>query len=426
MRTHEVWCQTATSIINTSILLSIATGCGGTQEELFTEPVTPTPEQPFNESCYRCHGDSLSPAPPRALGGSRNTSDMGVGAHRSHLALGLSTSYAPVLCDSCHQVPTEDDSPGHIDDSDNRAELRFGAIAAADGAEPIFNGNGTCSNVYCHGATLAGGSIPNPVWNVVDGTQSQCGACHGVPPPAPHPVGGTCGSCHPTMSPSDNRVFLDPLKHINGILEVTGGGGGCDSCHGSSGNPAPPRDLDGNSDRLSIGVGAHREHLSSSDWRREISCSNCHHVPTGFSDPQHVDGDNIAEVPFDGLNPVAKVDHATGRCSSLYCHGNGRDNNGSIDWTEVGAMGCESCHSSPQPGWPAGSMSGEHDEHIQDVGMQCSDCHEDVVSANRTIISAPLHINGQKNVSISSGGQWNPANQRCSNLACHESESWWD
>ena len=44
---------------------------------------------------------------------------------------------------------------------------------------------------------------------------------------------------------------------------------------------------------------AHREHLGVSDWRRSLLCSDCHSVPTAVDTPGHLDGDDVAEVPFD-------------------------------------------------------------------------------------------------------------------------------
>lgn len=413
------------------LLLFWTAACSTEGQFTYTSPDAdaagvPTPGESFDEECSQCHGDSESPAPPKSINGGTATTDMSVGAHRSHLAASeSSTFHAPVLCASCHLVPDEVQSPGHLDDGDNRAELTFGALARTGGSEPVLNTDGSCSNVYCHGSTLSGGTLNTPTWNIVNATARECGSCHGAPPPSPHPADENCGTCHPSVSVADNRVFLDPSLHINGVLDVsTGGGGACDSCHGSAGNSAPPTDLAGNTARTAVGVGAHREHLALSTWRREINCSNCHVVPTSVGDPLHIDGDNVAEVPFDALNPTATVELATGTCSNLYCHGNGRGSNGTMDWTLVGPMDCNSCHQAPNPGQAAGGMSGEHDKHIRDEDLACVECHAAVVDANRQIIAPALHVDGLRNVLIPTGGSFDPANRRCSNLACHENERW--
>ena len=73
-------------------------------------------------------------------------------------------------------------SIGHIDHP-LPAYVIFGNLA---GSTATWNGS-TCSNVYCHGATLAngGGTATKPLWTVVNGSQSQCGSCHGLPAPPP-------------------------------------------------------------------------------------------------------------------------------------------------------------------------------------------------------------------------------------------------
>jgi len=75
---------------------------------------------------------------------------------------------------------------------------------------------------------------------VVDGTQAACGACHGTPPPSPHPnvtlpqppspVGTSCHLCHPGTVKPDGTIDVAGGRHIDGILQVTGGR--CGSCHG--------------------------------------------------------------------------------------------------------------------------------------------------------------------------------------------------
>src|SRR5512143_3518187 len=122
---------------------------------------------------------------------------IGVGAHRMHL--GTSTMHKRIECAVCHKVPNEIGDPGHLD-TPLPAELTFGGIAEGS----VWNHDtATCSNTYCHGATLtnnlggqssaAGGATTVPVWTLVDGSQSQRTSCHGFPPPAPHPQASDCG-----------------------------------------------------------------------------------------------------------------------------------------------------------------------------------------------------------------------------------------
>lgn len=215
-------------------------------------------------------------------------------------------------------------------------------------------------------------------------------------------------------------TFRDAASHINGVVDVSGGAtGGCTSCHGSA-NAAPPKDLDGNTDRTAPGVGAHQIHLQPSTWHRTITCSNCHVVPTSTDAPGHRDGDNVAELPFDALNPAGVYSPATTTCSTLYCHGNGRDNIGSISWLAPGPLACGSCHSTNGTG-----MSGRHRRHIAEEGIRCSQCHSTVIDANMGIIAPNLHVNGVHEVKLTTG-TYNPATRGCSGLGggCHGPQTW--
>jgi hypothetical protein len=66
----------------------------------------------------------------------------------------------------------------------------------------------------------SGGSNTAPSWTTVDGTQAACGACHGLPPPRPHPkaeLNPVCNACHKNIA-SDNTTFLRPELHVDGIV----------------------------------------------------------------------------------------------------------------------------------------------------------------------------------------------------------------
>jgi predicted CxxxxCH...CXXCH cytochrome family protein len=117
-------------------------------------------------------------------------------------------------------VPAADDSAGHVD-TGRPAEVTFTGIASAFEATPSYDA-GTCANTYCHGGSFvgqrpSGGRDTTPVWTVVDGSQIQCGSCHGMPPPAPHPQDSTpCAECHHDMDASGE--FVLPLQHVDGIV----------------------------------------------------------------------------------------------------------------------------------------------------------------------------------------------------------------
>ena len=298
--------------------------------------------------CGSCHGSPQNPAPPADLHGNRDPSARGVGAHQAHLT--DSAIRKAVGCPECHLVPATLEAPGHVD-SPSPAELTFGPLASADGGlAPTFDGTG-CSN-YCHGATLSGGSATAPVWTRVDGTQKQCGSCHGAPPPLPHPPSTACAACHPLTIFPDGGIDVDGGHHLDGVLDVATG---CSSCHGSVENPAPPRDLSGRTGTTARGVGAHQAHLTDSAVRKAVGCTECHLVPTALGSPGHVDTAAPAELTF---GPLATADGGlTPRFDGVgctnYCHGATLSGGSATtpEWTRVDGTQkqCGSCHGAPPP-----------------------------------------------------------------------------
>ena len=430
-----------------------------------------------NQACNSCHGGT-NDAPPKDTTNGSATTLRGVGAHQAHVVTG-STWHADTTCTQCHRVPTAVNSIGHIDTA-LPAELGFTGIAAGS----TWSGS-TCAS-YCHGTTLgAGGTATQPLWTRVDGTQKQCGSCHGAPPPAPHPNDTQCQNCHPDAGP--NNTFIDRTKHIDGITQVTAGanhpagyemvtmhgyevdrtgtstcatsgchgvtllggtsggpscstvngchdkvGGGftwqtqCTFCHGDittpAGNGAPPQGVLGATAATDKTVGAHQTHLGATAMHGAWDCTTCHTKPTNATTPGHIDGAGgvvQAEMKFSTLNPSATFATATATCSAMYCHGNGRTSAGTAVWTSTTAMTCTSCH-------PTTSLtSGEHKKHIKDENMKCSQCHQTVVDAGMAIINAALHVDGVKQVKMTTG-TYNTANKSCSGLGngCHGTKSW--
>jgi predicted CxxxxCH...CXXCH cytochrome family protein len=170
-------------------------------------------------SCSACHGSTTSAAPPPDLAGNTETTEPGVGAHQQHFTTSIAR---PVLCSECHLVPESVFDPAHMDTA-GPAEVVFSGVATEFGAAPTYNGN-TCANTYCHGAMFvrnspSDGTHTAPIWTQVDGTQTGCRGCHGLPPAAPHPaISSPCSSCHPNIG--DDLSFIDPLKHVNGRIDL--------------------------------------------------------------------------------------------------------------------------------------------------------------------------------------------------------------
>lgn len=330
------------------------------------------------QTCWSCHGTTGNPAPPRDTHGLTDRTARTVGAHQAHL--GAKSWRRTLLCTDCHRVPATVEEPGHIDPSP--AELIFGSVANASNVSSSFDG-GTCTT-YCHGVSLRGGNLTQPDW-MID-PPAICGNCHGVPPPPPHPVAtlAQCAGCH-------LDIFTQGERHIDGTLDLSVG---CSSCHGDLTSPAPPRDTLGNTSTSLRSIGAHRSHLGSSSWHAEVTCNDCHTVPTRYDDPGHIDP-SPAELTYSGTavarGAVPSWDGA--RCSN-YCHGQTIDggSNRTPAWTTLDGTqaACGTCHSLP-PAAP----------HPQN--NQCSVCHAAVINAAGAFVDPSLHINGQVEAQMACG-----------------------
>ena len=165
--------------------------------------------------CEGCHGDANSLAPPPDTSGLTDTTERTVGAHRAHVE--GSSNAAAVACGDCHVVPEAVGDAGHLDPAP--AEVVFSGRSLPAVALPSWDGGSlTCSNTYCHGADSSGGAHLDPTWTTVDGSQSTCGSCHGMPPTESHPPSTTCESCHGSVVAAGNTITA-PLLHINGVTD---------------------------------------------------------------------------------------------------------------------------------------------------------------------------------------------------------------
>lgn len=175
----------------------------------------------YPSQCNTCHGDDKSAAPPKDLSGNTATTARGVGAHQAHLQ--NNGRNVAVACEACHQVPASTEAPGHLD-ATLPAEVLFQSLAVLGGLQPKWDRDtNTCSQVYCHGASLDGGTHTSPVWTKVDGGQTTCGSCHGNPPlrvrsGASHTASKDCYLCHSSMN--KDGTIKKPELHINGRVDL--------------------------------------------------------------------------------------------------------------------------------------------------------------------------------------------------------------
>ena len=316
--------------------------------------------------CNSCHGGDEGPAPPGALGGGTSTDLLAVGAHASHLdgtRLGQ-----PVACEECHVVPGTTDAEGHVD-TPWPAEVKWGPVSKTGGLMPVWDREaGTCADTYCHGGAT-------PVWTDVDGSEAACGACHGTPPPDPHPNDAGCQNCHaPVAGPA--LTLADPSKHADGEVDLEQTGGTCGgACHGDDDSEAPPRDTTGGTDPTTLGVGAHRAHLAGGAFSRPVECVECHVAVNAVGDPGHIDG--TAAVVFGALGSQGTTpawDRGTATCSDTYCH--------QVDavWTDTDAP-CGGCHMNPPP-------------PPHPAAAACEACHGSTAGPNLTIVDPSKHVDG--------------------------------
>lgn len=156
--------------------------------------------------CGACHGAGDDPTPSS-------------GSHAAHAHPALAST---LECASCHVVPTDVHDAGHLDHTLG-AEVSFGALASARGAMPTLAADGSCADVACHGSGLAGGTWTTPRWGDTSGLAARCGACHGVPPPAPHTSSTSCSAvrCHGGyVAPGPTLTTEGIAVHVNGTVDL--------------------------------------------------------------------------------------------------------------------------------------------------------------------------------------------------------------
>lgn len=170
----------------------------------------------------------------------------------------------------------------------------------------------------------------------------------------------------------------------------------CTFCHGGIDNTtgAPPEDIDDNSDESSLAFRAHTRHVET-NTHTAFDCTSCHVKPTDVLSAGHLFDATpaISEVSFlDGLSDKGKY-AGNGSCSTLYCHGNGQGDNGSVTHTAA-PLACDACHPGASSGRDAwGTMSGAHEDHLRE-GITCQDCHSDTTTNGTTVATPAKHVNG--------------------------------
>ena len=358
-----------------------------------------------------CHGDGQGPngsiadgAPPRDCGSCHAGLDSGQpawdamgGLHAFHLSEGAN-------CADCHSATTSDGRSIatlalHVN---GLQDVGFSIVGFAFDSQ-----NRSCAGT-CHNHTHVaspwldalnryhppGYAAPDIHGYDMQLQVNDCRNCHAAD--LTGSLGPSCDSCHAPGWRSD-----------------------CVFCHGGIDNAfgSPPRDLAGVITNISFP--GHTPHVAAG-IARGFDCVHCHVKAVDVLSPGHAfDGtQGMAEVDLGGgLSPQGTYTRADG-CQSLYCHGNGRGDDGAIAIDAPG-MGCDSCHaglSSGSAGWS--EMSGLHSFHLGS-GARCEDCHQATTSNSSSIADPELHVNALREVDFSAAGfAWNVAQRTCTGT-CH-------
>lgn len=181
-------------------------------------------------TCTYCHGGdhNSSGAPPRGLDVERDLPAATFAAHTAHVE---GTMHDGFDCSACHAKPAHALTPGHMfDETHGLAEVDFTGGLSPSG---VYDGSGTCSEVYCHGNGRTAGE------QRYDDPAATCTSCHGDLDRTDnlsaghgrhfHPVATTvapvsrCSSCHPLGIERNGgraRIVAGLDAHVNGTAEV--------------------------------------------------------------------------------------------------------------------------------------------------------------------------------------------------------------
>jgi hypothetical protein len=267
---------------------------------------------------------------------------------------------------------------------------------------------------------------------IADGAPEACGVPVDTQVPAPrHHVQGyaavdlhgyeakyqveACVDCHGADLTGAVGIPSCDTCHARGWRED------CTFCHGdpSEGSGAPPVHISGVDDGAAASFLPHLAHVQQTVIKRPLDCVECHVKPADILTPGHLFlGDStpgVAETSFVASVSSAGQWNANGSCSNLWCHGNGRGDNGQIRH-DATVQGCADCHPGPASGFGQWlRMSGEHAAHLGDEVM-CWECHGATVDDQNDIVGFAEHINRTVDVALRQG--MTRVNGRCDGT-CH-------
>ena len=442
-------------------------------------------------ACDSCHGNPPTAdtfGGPSGLASSPKTGSTTAGSHSFH-ATSEGRNFACAVCHSnsvgtgaTHRDGTISLGFVNLLGTGNSAGSYDGQTGAnyesTDSGTSVTNGGTkTCSNIYCHGVSMApnGGTNTSPKWD--DPLTAACGTCHGATAANPptrgshtkHAGSGSggraleCTACHlgyPTnhidgsvnwsldtstyswLSGAQYRGAVSgsatPVPsttygscsnvycHSNVQTSPPGGAltyaapqwgnalsGQCGTCHKGDG-------VNGNATLMDSG--SHAKHTST----YSLVCSSCHNN-AGYGTSKHADHNvDVAFSAGGSYSGSGTPGETYGTCSNVYCHSNSLGAYQNPTWGNTSTGQCGTCHGVLAATPPASAAHTKHVGAAANYRFSCSKCHDSVVNSTAdsttqpTIKNTSLHVDTNKEVqfdSYNSGGLYTGGT--CSNIYCH-------
>jgi predicted CxxxxCH...CXXCH cytochrome family protein len=231
-------------------------------------------------------------------------------AHASHTQ--DNRAHAKLSCGECHAPVCAPNGSKNV---------VFGVLAGSRGAVPTYVPStsttaATCSNVYCHSKNVVPLQWTYRYSATPPTLAAECSTCHGYPP-ANHRPTSDCSTCHGTTVLANGTIDLVAGRHINGLVDFSGGGSGtgaCNGCHGTTTEDGRPDYASSPSSPNSHGL-------------HPQGCNVCHAGTTtdgtSIADPAlHMNGAYDLQAGG-GASFTYSFATTGGTCSNISCHGGG-------------------------------------------------------------------------------------------------------
>ena len=369
-------------------------------------------------SCTSCHLGGVSAVHPADWGANIDT------VHSAYVTTNGNTSCANTACHGSSLAGKTDSGPScsscHLGGSGSIHPQTWGLnIDTAHGSYVDTNGNMSCSNISCHGATLSGVTNSGP----------SCSNCH---------IGGV-GSFHPQDWAQNATIMHGAYVGTNGttacanaachgatLAGVTNSGPACSSCHlsVSGGAPQPstgctschgnPPSGSSSPDR----AGSHGAHNALTNVTGV--CNTCHN---GYGSATLSHNTGTAGVSmlsgYNAKSGGSAVPNGNGTCSNVSCHG-GQTTPVWLSGTLDVSTQCASCHSYGTTQYNS-YYSGAHYAHVYQQGLFCTDCHDTVkLAVNHFTALNTATMEGPAPATLNSSLQYDGT---CTSV-CHSKTNW--